>query len=61
MYKDFTLFLLSFHHPFSRQFHLLSYEDLLEVTDVSDFLKTTEQRVSKRILDKVYAYASKAV
>ena len=61
MYKDFTFLLLSFHYPFTRQFCLLSYKDLLEGADVADFLKTTEQCVSKRILDKVYAYASKAV
>jgi len=61
MHKDFTLLLLSFHYPFSRQFIVLSGKDFSVEKDVADFLQTTEQRVSRRTLDKVYAYASDAV
>jgi len=61
MNTDFTLLLISHYYPFYQQFQVLSHEDLVIETDVEDFLKTTEQRVSKDVLDNIYAYASAAV
>ena len=61
MDRDFTLLLISHHYPFYQQFQTLSHDDLLIETDVADFLKTTEQQVSKKALDNIYAYASTAV
>jgi len=62
MQPDFTLILLSQHYPFYKNLQLLSYNDnLMEDDDVAEFLQTTEQQISKRILDNVYAYASTAV
>ena len=59
MDRDFILLLFSTHHyPFYQQF---SYRDLLIEPDVADFLQTTEQRVSKNVLDNIYAYASTVV
>ena len=61
MDRDFILLLMSFHYPFYKQFHALSHKDLHIETDVADFLQTTEQQVSKDVLENIYAYASTAV
>ena len=62
MDKDFTLLLLTQHHPVSQQFQILSYRDVASIsTDVAGFLQTTEQQASKCVLDSIYAYASAAV
>ena len=58
MYKDYILLLISHYYPFYQHFHVLSHKDFLLETDVADFLKTTEQQVSKDVLDNIYAYAS---
>ena len=57
---DFTFLLLSYHYPYTQQFQLLSKKDFFLETDVSEFLQTTEQQVSRRVLDSIYAYASEA-
>ena len=61
MDKDFTLLLLTQHYPYSPQFQVLSYNNTLIYADVADFLQTAEQQVNKRVLNRVYAYASAAV
>jgi len=62
MNTDFTLLLLTQHYPFFQNLQLLSYNDnQIEDDDVAEFLQTTEQQISKRTLDNVYAYASAAV
>ena len=61
MNRDFILLLISHHYPFYQQFQALSHKDLFIETDVADFLQTTEQQVSKNVLDNIYAYASTAV
>ena len=59
MDRDFILLLFSTHHyPFYQQ---ISYKDLMIEPDVADYLQTNEQRVSKNVLDNIYAYASAAV
>ena len=61
MNLDFTILYLSYHYPFSQQFQLLSQKDLIVEADVANFLQTTEQQVSRCVLDNIYAYASEAV
>ena len=61
MNKDFTLMIMLQHYPISQQLQVFSYKDLLINADVADYLQTTEQQVSKSVLDSVYAYASAAV
>jgi len=58
---DFTLLLLMQHYPITQQLHVLSKKDLTIDTDVANCLQTTEQQISKRVLDNVYAYASASV
>ena len=58
---DFTLLLLMQHYPFTQQLHVFSNKDLIMDADVADCLQTTEQQVSKCVLDHVYAYASASV
>ena len=61
MNKEFTLILLSYHHPYSRQFQILPFKDVSVEADVAGFLQTTEQQVSKCVLDGIYDYAAQAV
>jgi len=61
MDNDFTLLLLMQHYPITQQFHILSNKDLMMDADVADCLQTTEQQVSKYVLDSIYAYASASV
>ena len=61
MDKDFTLLMLMQHYPITQQFHVISHNDLMMDTDVADCLQTTEQQVSKCVLDHIYAYASASV
>ena len=58
---DFTLLLLMQHYPITQQLHVFSNKDLIMDADVADCLQTTEQQVSKCVLDNVYAYASASV
>ena len=58
MYIDFTFLLISYFYPISQQFQLLSRKDFFVEADVAYLLQKTEQQVSKRILENVYAYAS---
>ena len=61
MNVDFTILFLSYHYPFYQQVQLLSQKDLVVEADVAELLPTTEQQVSKCVLDNIYAYASEAV
>ena len=61
MDNDFTLLLLMQHYPVTQQLHILSSKDLMMDTDVANCLQTTEQQISKSVLDNVYAYASEAI
>ena len=58
---DFTLLLLMQHYPFTQQLHVLSNKDMIMDADVADCLPTSEQQVSKSVLDQIYAYASASV
>ena len=61
MNKDFILLMMSQHYPHPQQFQLLSRKDLFSLEpDVADFLKSTEQEISNRVLNNIYAYASSA-
>jgi hypothetical protein len=59
MNSDFTLLVFMQHYPYYRQIQMISRKDLLIDDDVANFLPTTEQQVSKEILDNIYAYASR--
>ena len=61
MDKDFTLLMLMQHYPITQQLHIISFKDLMMDADVADCLQTTEQQVSKCVLDNIYAYASASV
>jgi len=58
MNSDFTLLIFLQHYPYNRQIQFISNKDLLIDDDVAGFLPTTEQQVSKDVLDNIYAYAS---
>jgi len=58
MQADYTLLLLVQHYPFFQHVHFLSKNDIIIEDDIAEFLRTTEQQISKRALDNVYAYAS---
>ena len=61
MGTDYTIFLLSIHYPFTQQLQMLSPRDIAIEDDVAGFLTTTEQEVNKRVLDRIYDYASAVV
>ena len=61
MNEDYTLLIVMQHYPIYQQLQVLSRKDTMMDTEVADFLRTTEQEVSKDVLDNVYSYASAAV
>jgi len=56
MVESYTLLLLQ-HHPVSQQFQVLSYKDVSIDADVADFLQSAEQEASRRVLDRINAFA----
>jgi len=61
MRPDFTFLYFSLHYPYFQ--HVLSFllkDNTVEV-DVANFLQKTEQQVSNKTLDNVYAFASAVV
>ena len=57
MAENFTLLLLSQHYPVSQQFQVITYEDVYIDADVADFLQSAEQEASRRVLDRINAFA----
>jgi len=60
MNEFFTFLILTQHYPYSRQIQAITYRDLCIDADVGEFLQTTEQQVSKCVLEDIYSFASSA-
>ena len=61
MNDHFTLLLLSQHYPVSQHFQIFTGKDVSIDTDIADYLRSAEQQVSQRIVDRINACASMAV
>jgi hypothetical protein len=60
MFKNFTLLFLTQCHPDAR-FQVYYDEEALTDSNIADFFHHAEQSVNKKVLERIYAEASRAV
>lgn len=62
MDRNFTLLILSQHHPVSQQFQVVSFEDDMMIdADVADLMQASEQQASQRVIHCINACAAEAL